>query len=198
VVTQRERRERTVGALLTAATELIGERGYAAVTVDDVVIRAGVAKGAFYHHFASKVALLDRLVDDLQAAIARELAEHRTPDPLTASDLASALEAYLRLAARPERRRILLVDGPEVLGWERWRAIDDRHFAAMTRAGIGQIASVQDTDVLEAVSRLVLGAVMEAALVTGRASDTEEAAARFGEALRQLLEGVTHHPRSRM
>jgi AcrR family transcriptional regulator len=195
VVTQRERRERTIGALLTAATELMAERGYAAVTVDEIVTRAGVAKGAFYHHFASKAALLDRLVDDLQAAVARELSEHRTPDPLTASDLASALEAYLRLASHPERRRILLVDGPEVLGWERWRAIDDRHFAAMTRAGIGQIAPVQAPDTLDSLSRLVLGAVMEAALVTGRATDAEETAARFGQALRQLLEGVTGHPR---
>lgn len=194
MVTQQQRRERTVRALLTAATELMGERGYAAVTIDEVVARAGVAKGAFYHHFPSKLALLDRLVDDLQGVIARELAEHRAPDPLTASALASALEAYLRLASRPERRRILLVDGPEVLGWERWRAIDDRHFAGMTRARVGQIAPSQDLDGVEAITRLVLGAVMEAALATGRSSDTEEAVARFGQVLQRFLEGITRRP----
>ena len=66
VVSQRERSERTVAGILGAGRALMTEAGYAGVTVDDVTARAGVAKGAFYHHFPSKRALLDAVIDQLQ------------------------------------------------------------------------------------------------------------------------------------
>jgi AcrR family transcriptional regulator len=189
---QRDRRERTIGAIVVAARKLMAIRGYADVTIDDVVGRAGVAKGAFYHHFSSKQALLDFVVDELQAEIAVELADNRRPDPLTAGVLAEILEEYLRRAAQPARRRLVLVDGPEVLGWERWREIDDRHFAGMTRAGIAAILPPSTAPaVVDDATRLVLGAVMEAALATGRSADPDIAAARYGRLLGNLLSGLT-------
>jgi AcrR family transcriptional regulator len=191
VVSQRERSERTIAAILGAGRALMTEAGYAGVTVDDVTARAGVAKGAFYHHFSSKKALLDAVVDQLQGEIADELRADRRPDPLSSDDLAAALEGYLRRAAHPARRRLVLVEGPEVLGWERWREIDDAHFAGMTRAGLAAILPAgTDPERVSATTRLVLGAVMEAALATGRAPDPDRAASRYGEVLRDLLSGL--------
>jgi AcrR family transcriptional regulator len=191
VASQRERRERTVASILAAGRALMTEGGYAGTTVDDVVARAGVAKGAFYHHFPSKRALLDAVVDRLQGEIAAELRADRQPDPLSSDGLAAALEGYLRRAAHPARRRLVLVEGPEVLGWERWREIDDAHFAGMTRAAIEAVLPPgTDPERVSATTRLVLGAVMEAALATGRAADPERAAPRYGEVLRDLLAGL--------
>lgn len=191
MATQQERRERTVGAIVAAAYPLLAEHGYAAVRVDDVAEAAGVAKGAFYHHFASKRALFDHLVDHAQQEIAAVLSAHPRPAPLSAADLAEILQEYLRLAARPDRRRVLLVDGPEVLGWERWREIDNRHFAGMTRAAIAMIVPEgTPDDRIDTATRLVLGAVMEAALATGRAADPHAAAVLHGRVLRVLLEGL--------
>jgi AcrR family transcriptional regulator len=191
VATQRERRERTVAAIVTAAYPLLVTHGYAAVRVDDIVEAAGVAKGAFYHHFPSKQALFDHLVDHAQAEIATAMAARPRPAPLTAADLAEVLRDYLRAASRPDRRRVLLVDGPEVLGWERWREIDDRHFAGMTRAAIAMIVpDGTPDDRIDAATRLVLGAVMEAALATGRAADPDAAVTLHGHVLRVLLDGL--------
>lgn len=197
MVTQQERRERTVAAIVAAAYPLMAVHGYAAVKVDDVVDAAGVAKGAFYHHFPSKQALFEHLVDNAQQEIAARMSAHPRPAPLTATDLAELLQEYLRAASRPNRRRVLLVDGPEVLGWERWREIDNRHFAGMTRAVIAMIVPEGTTDDrIDAATRLVLGAVMEAALATGRADDPNAAAALHGRVLRVMLEGLTRLPGS--
>jgi AcrR family transcriptional regulator len=191
VATQQERRERTVAAIVTAARPLVAERGYATVTVDDIATAAGVAKGAFYHHFSSKQALLDHLVDQTQHEIAVGMGARPRLGPPTAADLAAALELYLRAASRPDRRRVLLVDGPEVLGWDRWRQIDDHHFAGMTRAAITAIVPPGTAaDRIDAATRLVLGAVMEAALDTGRAPDPDAAATQYGKVLRALVDGL--------
>jgi AcrR family transcriptional regulator len=190
-----ERRERTIRAIVSAARELMAARGYADVTIDDVVGRAGVAKGAFYHHFSSKQALLDVVVDELQAEIAGELRDNRRPDPPSARVLADILEEYLRRAAQPARRRLVLFEGPEVLGWERWREIDDSHFAGMTRAGIAAILPPSTAAaVVDDATRLVLGAVMEAALSTGRSADPDHSAARYGRLLGDLLSGLVREP----
>jgi AcrR family transcriptional regulator len=191
VATQRERSERTVAALVSAGRSLMSEHGYHAVTVDAMAAQAGVAKGAFYHHFPSKQALLDAVVDSLQGEIADELRARRRPYPLSAIDLAEVLEDYLRRAASDRRRRLVLIEGPEVLGWTRWREIDDSHFAGMTRAALAMIMPAGTEDArIEIATRLVLGAVMEAALATGRASNRGEVAAQFGNVLRDLLTGL--------
>lgn len=188
---QRERSERTVAAIVSAGRELMAEHGYSAVTVDALAARAGVAKGAFYHHFPAKKALLDAVVDQLQGEIADELRARRRPYPLSAVDFAEVLEDYLRRAASDRRRRLVLIEGPEVLGWTRWREIDDSHFAGMTRAALTQIMTPGTEDArIETATRLVLGAVMEAALATGRAGDRGAAAAQFGTVLRDLLSGL--------
>jgi AcrR family transcriptional regulator len=198
VATQQERRERTIRSIVAAARELMAVQGYGAVTIDDVVARAGVAKGAFYHHFPSKLALLDHVVDELQAEIADEFRDHPRASPLSPKDLAELLEEYLRRAAHPTRLRLVLIDGPEVLGWARWREIDDRHFAGMTKEAIEMIVPPgTDAAKVDDLTRLVLGAVMEAALATGRSADPGRAAARFGTVLQELLSGLAPTPRRR-
>ena len=191
MVSQRERSERTIAAILEAGRALMTEAGYAGVTVDDVTARARVAKGAFYHHFSSKRALLDAVVDRLQGEIADELRADRQPDPLTADGLAAALEGYLRRAAHPARRRLVLVDGPEVLGWERWREIDNRHFGgrfpvALQRAMDDGLIAQQP---IEPLARLLLGAVTEVAIAfSGR--DLQKAGTDYARAFQALLDAL--------
>lgn len=190
MVTQRERSERTIAAILQAGRELMTASGYSGVTVDEIVAHAGVAKGAFYHHFESKRALLDAVVDGVQGEIAEELRGNRRADPLSADGLAFALESYLVRAADPERRRLVLIEGPEVLGWARWREIDDAHFAGMTRAGLKAIMATSDPVRLTAATRLLLGAVMEAALAVGHSENSNASVSRYGALLRDMVRGL--------
>ena len=71
--------------LIEAARSLVRHRGFAATSVDDLCAAAGVTKGAFFHHFASKEALGVALIDDWTAMTGAMFAAHpynTLPDPL--------------------------------------------------------------------------------------------------------------------
>jgi AcrR family transcriptional regulator len=192
MVKQAERSAGTIGAIESAARKLFASRGFAETSIDDIAARAGVAKGAVYHHFASKEEIFARLVDALQAELAAELAAappKRTGDPV--DRFADAVLRYLLAASEPERKRILLIDGPAVIGWQKWREIDAKYFGAGARAAIARVlgegASAGEID---ALAHLVLGAVMEAALVCASAEDPKKTAREVTSGLRRLLAGL--------
>ncbi|WP_052215847.1 TetR/AcrR family transcriptional regulator [Sphingomonas sp. ERG5] len=188
---QAQRSASTVGAILATARALFSEQGFEAVSIDMIARDAGIAKGAVYHHFTSKRDLLDRLVDTMQAELATQLASELPGGPPTSRSLANSVGTYLQAAQRADRKRILLIDGPIVLGWQRWREIDDRYFAAAMRAGIqGIMPSLATTKEVDAVTRLTLGAIMEAALASGSAVEASATSAAFVEALHLMLSGV--------
>jgi AcrR family transcriptional regulator len=189
---QAERTEATTKAIEAAARKLFATRGFAATSIDDIAARAGVAKGAVYHHFASKEEIFARVLDALQAELAAAplpAAARRITDPLDL--IADAALRWLLAASEPERKRILLVDGPAVIGWQKWREIDAKYFGAGARAGIaaalGEGAAAKDVD---AAAHLLLGAVMEAALVCATAEDPRRAARQHVAALRRMLAGL--------
>jgi len=189
---QAERSAATVEALERAARALFSGRGFEATSIDDIAARAGVAKGAFYHHFAAKEEIFVRVLDGVQAELAAlplPAASRRIADPL--DRIADAVLRWLLAASEPERKRILLVDGPAVIGWQRWREIDAKYFGAGARAAVagvlGEGASARE---VEALAHLLLGAVMEGALVCASAPDPRRAARDVTAALRRLLGGL--------
>jgi len=190
--TQAERSAATIEAVVGAARRLFAAQGFEATSIDDIAARAGVV----YHHFPSKEAVFAQVLDAVQgelAALPVPAASRRLSDPLERT--ADAVLRYLYAASEPSVRRILLVDGPAVVGWRKWREIDDKYFGAATRAGVavalGPGASEREVD---ALAHLVLGAVMEAALVCATAADPKRSARELVAALRLLLRGVLSDP----
>ncbi|WP_030174447.1 TetR/AcrR family transcriptional regulator [Spirillospora albida] len=190
--THAERSQATRTALIAAGRRLFGERGYAAVGTEEIVRAAGVTRGALYHQFRDKQALFDAVAETVEA----ELTEKITEDALAVADPAEALKAgaraFLDACAAPEVERILLLDAPGVLGWQRWREIGERH-------GLGTIqAALQaaiDADVLprqpvRPLAHLLLGALDEAALAVARAADPPTAREEMLTALERLLFGA--------
>src|SRR3712207_2841961 len=134
-MTRAKQRERTRAVLLDVSRQLFAEQGYAAVGLAEIVREAGVTKGALYHHFAGgKVDLFRSVLAEVQAEVGAVVAA--TAD--TADDpwarLTTGCRAFLTAATGAGVRRIMLVDGPGVLGWAEWRAMDEataaRHLAA--------------------------------------------------------------------
>jgi AcrR family transcriptional regulator len=192
MATQAERKEATMRAVVAAARKLFGSRGFTATSIDDIAARAGVAKGAVYHHYASKEALFERVLDSVQAELAAlpvPAPSRKIKDP---RDLvADAVLRYLLAASKPEVKRILLIDGPAVIGWQRWREIDDRYFGSATRGAVAAMLGAKtDPRRIDAVAHLVLGAVMEAALLGASAEDSSKTARECASALRLLLGGL--------
>lgn len=192
MVKQAERSAATTGAILLAARTLFRKYGYDAVSIDDIAEKAGCKKGAVYHHFDSKQAIFERVVDDLQAAIAADLtaaSSRRTSSAPPVRQMAQSFQAYVKGSNHPDNRQILLIDGPMVLGWQRWREIDDRHFAGMVRSGLSRLMSDASPATIEAATRLTLGAIMEASIACAIAPDPSEAASKYLKPFELMLSG---------
>src|SRR6266436_3495719 len=130
---QAERREHTIKAILDAARRLFASRGFAATSIDDLAALAGVAKGAVYHHFKSKEEIFGRVFEDMTAEIAARVPSAARAGKDLQDSIGRGTLKYLTSISSDEFRRVLLIDGPAVLGWNRWRQIDAQHFGSMMR-----------------------------------------------------------------
>lgn len=189
---QAERRAATTEAILKAGRRLFGERGFAATTIDDIAEAAQVAKGAVYHHFATKEAVFEAVFDlvsgDLVAEIDRAV---RTEKDVLAAMVAGT-EHYFAACAKGPTCQIILRDGPAVLGWERWREIDAQHFGgkfprALTAAMDAGLIARQP---IEPLARLLLGAVTEAAVACAGRPDILKAGGEYSSAFKSLIEAL--------
>src|ERR1700723_4163833 len=192
MATQSERREATWAAIVKAAKRLFGDRGFAGTTMDNVATSAHVAKGAVYHHFETKEALFEAVLDEVSEDLVAEVdrAAHSENDALAA--MAAGTQAYFAACAKDATGQIILRDGPAVLGWERWREIDARHFGggfplALARAMDDGLMARQS---VEPLSRLLLGAVTEAAVPSSAGSHLHKTGAEYARAFRTLLEAL--------
>ncbi len=132
----RARTEATRRDLIAAARKLFTEKSYAETSTPEIVSAAGVTRGALYHHFADKQALFEAVVEQEAQEVAAEI-ENASPPSLTARDaLMSGSDAYLKAMRAPGRTRLLLLDGPAVLGRTVMDGIDNRHGNRTLRDGL--------------------------------------------------------------
>jgi AcrR family transcriptional regulator len=192
VTKQAERRQNTVNALLEAAQELFSRRGFQDTTVDAIVERAGVAKGALYHHFDSKEQVFAAVFERVQAVLAARVAKGAATGRDALSRLHLANKAFLEACLEPAVQRVILLDGPAQLGWERWRELDAGLFAAALSAGLraamdeGSLRRVP----VEPLTHLLLGAATEAAMTCARAADPADCVRLQMEGLEALINGL--------
>lgn len=187
-----QRSEATRATLVAAARKLFAKRGYAGVGTEEIVRRAGVTRGALYHHFSGKEDLLRAVLHDL----ARELAEKSAAAALKETDqwrqILAAVDAFLDACTDPAVQRIMMTDAPSVLGWDEWREIDSQYGLGLVKASLenametGLIAR-QPVDPL---AHLVVGALDEAAMYIARASDAGSARTEMGDSIERMLAGL--------
>jgi AcrR family transcriptional regulator len=189
----RERQaEATRELLVSTARERFTEQGYAATSIEDVVRRAGVAKGALYHHFSGKDALFRAvyeavLADAVSDVMAAALAAHEPWEAVRAG-----LSAFLDACIEPSFRRIVILESVSVLQQE------------FTEGGIGDLelpmlrtvlTPLTTSDVLsgvavDALAHVALGGLYGAALFIARSPDPEASRAQVDVVLDTLVDGL--------
>jgi AcrR family transcriptional regulator len=194
---RRLRGEATRERLVSSARDLFGERGYEATSIDAVLESAGVARGALYHHFQSKAELFDAVAQEVFVAIAEQTAAagQGNTDPL--ERLRAGAHAWLVMALDPAVQRIALLDPPTVLGWTRWRELDEQYTLGGLRAAFSRLA--RDGRIphgqAELLAYMLLAALNEAALFIAGADDEQRAVAAGRATIDTLLDrlcGVRH------
>jgi AcrR family transcriptional regulator len=189
---QAERRAATTEAILKAGRRLFGERGFAATTIDDIAEAARVAKGAVYHHFATKEAVFEAVFDQVSLDLVQEVDRAARTEKDVLAAMVAGTQHYFAACAKGPTGQIILRDGPAVLGWERWREIDAQHFGgkiplALTAAMDAGLIARQP---VEPLARLLLGAVTEAAVACASRSDVLKAGGEYSRAFKSLLEAL--------
>jgi AcrR family transcriptional regulator len=188
-----EHAEATRAALVESARALFAERGYAAVSVDEIVRRARVTKGALYHHFADKGDLFRAVFEAVQRDLGDQLVAAAGAEEDRSLHLAAGCLAFLDACAEePAVQRIVLLDGPAVLGWTCWQETDVNFSLGMLRASIeaamegGRIAR-QPVDPL---AHLLLGALNAGGMRIARADDPAGERREVRDAMDRLLAGL--------
>jgi AcrR family transcriptional regulator len=176
--------------LIRAGRTLFARKGYAAVGTEEIVRRAGVTRGALYHQFPAKedlfLAVYEQVEADLTASVAGSLGD--AASPLEA--LLAGVNIFLEACQAPEVQRIVLIDGPSVLGWERWREVAERHGLGLIEAAIKATIETGEISPLpvKALAHLLMGALDEAALLIVREPETKDSVVAT---LQHLIKGLS-------
>lgn len=186
---QQDRSRATRGTLIATARRLFAERGYAGVPAGEIVAEAGLTRGALYHHFQDKQGLFRAVFVELEAEVAAEI---RAAMATAADPARAALDSFLAACERPEMIQIGLIDAPAVLGWQAWREIESRHGLGLITDFLRQAsdAGLLVTNAVDVLAKLLLSALIEAALVIANAPDRAAARQQAAEALLALLAGL--------
>jgi AcrR family transcriptional regulator len=196
-----DRGQATRQHLIAVATDLFAERGYEGTSIEAVLEQAGVSRGSLYHHFSSKERLFEAVVEGVHTRVGEETlaaaAEVRDADPRTL--LRTGFLAWVRLAGETYVRRILLIDAPTVLGWRRWRQMEEQY-------GLGMLKDVLQSavdegrlthELIEPFSHMLLATGNELALMIALADDVPAAQASAEKAFDEFVTRLLQPPNSR-
>ena len=189
--TNEERSEATRARLLDVARKCFGTKGYTRTSVEELVRRAGVTKGAFYHHFEDKKSIFLAVFDDAEARLMAACAAGARGDDAWERALAGC-HAFLEACTDRELQQVILRDGPVVLGWETWRKIDSQYALGALEAGLAEAMAAGFVRPRETgpLAHLLFGALAEGAMVIAKAKDPRRALATVIREVDELLNGM--------
>jgi AcrR family transcriptional regulator len=189
-----EQGEHSREALIASAVALFAEKGFAETSTTEIVDRAGLTRGALYHHFADKDQLFEAALEAVEGDIFDRVqaAGARLGDDVRRR-LATGVGVFLDACLEPAVQRILLQEAPSVLGWERWQRLDRPRCARRLLAV--SLAEAVDRGMVvapssDALTHLVYGALVQAGIVIAGAEDPLATRTVMGETVDCLLDSL--------
>jgi AcrR family transcriptional regulator len=187
----------TRAALLAAARQLFAEKGYVGTGTEEIVARARVTRGALYHHFADKADLFRAVMEAAAAELAHQLIARQlsraAADAVGAWDqLREGVQAFLDACTGSDFQRIVLIDGPAVLGPGAWSDLVEQHGLGLLRTWLQRATDDHQIDPLPAdpLARLLAALIAEASLYVGQAAEPGRARAEAGAIVDRVLTGL--------
>jgi AcrR family transcriptional regulator len=189
--TQAARSAATRDALIAAARPLFAQRGFGSVGTEEIVRAAGVTRGALYHQFDDKTELFAAVFEAVEAELTQRIdgvvSNAGTADPVELMKIGAA--TWMLACTEPEVHRIVLVEAPAVLGYQRWREVGLRYGLGLVQSLLGYAMEVgairrQPT---EPLAHVLIGALDEAALYVAQAADQQAALTDVTAVLNDLM-----------
>lgn len=193
-MTKAEQAEATRAALLATGRSLFAVHGFAGTSTEALVAAAGVTRGALYYHYADKRALFEAVFEHLEQELVEALLAKLPPvadDPMAL--LHAGIDVFLDACLDPAVQRIALLEAPTVLGWERYREIEQTYGLGVTRAALeaAMDAGAIVRQPVEPLAHVLFGGLVEAALSMAAANDQRRARKEVGAALHAVVDGIT-------
>jgi AcrR family transcriptional regulator len=188
--TKAEQSELTRDAIVKAARKLFAARGYANTNTEDLVKKVGLTRGALYHHFGDKEGLFHAVANDVRRDVCAQIAEAIVGPGDDWERLRRGCEAFLRACLARDVQQIFILDCPAVLGWSPEQKDDE--CTQLLRMGIEHAVANGAIEALpvEALTYMVLGAMVQAALAIARAKDQQKALRETIATVTYMLEGL--------
>ncbi|MBX6391762.1 MAG: TetR/AcrR family transcriptional regulator [Frankia sp.] len=190
-------------ALVAAARRRFAGQGYAGTGTEEIVADAKVTRGALYHHFKDKADLFREVMKQVASEVAAALVESELSreegEPADAwTQIRTGVHSLLDISTRTDIdfQRIVLVDGPAVLGSDAWNTLVEQHGYRLLSEWLeraiaeGSIAPVP----VAPLTRLVAALLAEASIYVARSPDPMKARRETGQALDHLLHGLVRGP----
>lgn len=182
----------TINLLLNTAKHYFTEKGYANVSLEDIVQQAKLTRGAVYHHFKNKEGLFLAVFEQIQKEIGEEVEKEAMKSEDLWEQLLNGCRAFLDVASQPDHKRILLIDGPSVLGLDTFRMMDRKYsmnslrelLTAMQEQKLIQVTSI------DALTHTLSGAMNEAVLWIAENNERNESIEEVMKVLKALMLGV--------
>jgi AcrR family transcriptional regulator len=183
----------TKRALVDVAEELFTDNGYAATSLDAIVAGARVTKGALYHHFSGKQALFEAVFERVESHAARQIQKTLKGQRDPWEKALAGLRAFLDVVQEPTYRRVVIQEGPAVLGYARYREQEERSTFAnvldIVRSVLNAGEWELDEDMLQTFARIFFGAMSSAGEWVSGSDEPEAAAVRVETAIGFILAG---------
>lgn len=177
--------------LVATASALFAEHGYDHTSIETVLAQAAVSRGSLYHHFPGKKDLFEAVVAELETRVGQQVVDAAAADGETdpVAAMTKGFLAWIELAGDPVVRRILLTDAPAVLGWQRWREIEEQYALGMIKTVLAEAADAGRLapELADPFAHMLLATLSELAHLIAVADDVAAAQASAQAALAEYL-----------
>jgi AcrR family transcriptional regulator len=180
-------------ALIAVARQMFAANGYDGTGTEQIVAEAQVTRGALYHHFRDKADLFRAVMEDAAGEVARRLTDDQAQlesSPL--DEISNGVSAFLDVCVGGDFQRIVLIDGPRVLGEQAWDQLVERYGRALLEEWLTRAITAGDMDQVPVrpLARLLIAMLTEASLAIAGAADPAATRAELGVTLARLLDGL--------
>jgi AcrR family transcriptional regulator len=180
-------------ALIAVARQMFAADGYDGTGTEQIVAEAQVTRGALYHHFRDKADLFRAVMEEAAGEVARRLTDDQTQlDGSPLEQISDGVSAFLDVCVGGDFQRIVLIDGPRVLGEQAWDQLVERYGRALLEEWLTRAIKAGDMDPVPVrpLARLLIAMLTEASLTIAGAADPAATRAELGVTLTRLLDGL--------
>lgn len=183
--------DETIRRLIAVARKHFTDKGYAASALEEIGLEAELTRGALYHHFGNKKGLFRAVLESVQKEVADRVESEAARSDDIWEQLLLGCRAFVAAAVEDRNKRVLLVDGPAVLGWDDWRMMDERNSMRLLRQ---QLQSMNELGCfrpvsIDAMTHSLSGALNESALWIAQMPDGVQALEDSMAVISMLLDG---------